>query len=387
MLKTAISGIDEMLGAGIPNESKVLFSMEPGVDGGLFMATTLVDALSSGRSCLVIIPTSTKDAFKEEILSAKDIDIYSLPGKIITLDSSTREEIRKKVRERSERLNEWKRLIGVACREQHIDAIFVYFDLLYEDFGLDGALNVLEMTGKGPKPVILVEHLNLEGDTFIEDIISSGLFDLVFSIKAAYTGVPFFNFLTIEYISWSRMPRRSVPYQISDGSIRLYIPKIIVTGPPASGKSTFVNNACEYGLSVDRHDLEGSSTTVAMDLGWLHLKGFDISIYGTPGKPRFDPILPQLFKSAMGAILVIDVTRPETFDRARQLLDTIQQSMLPVVVAANKSDLPHSLDEGGIRRTLDLPDDTLIFFITAMRSSDVCKVVEMLVEQIIMYSD
>jgi small GTP-binding protein len=385
MLRTAISGIDEMLGSGIPNESKVLFSMEPGVDGGLFMPTTLVDALSRGSSCLVIIPTSTKDAFKEEILSTKGIDIYSLPGKIITLDSRTREHIRKNTRERSERLTEWKRLIRSACSEQQIDAIFVYFDLLYEDFGLDDALTILEMPGDSPKPVIIVEHLNLEGDTFIEDIISRGLFDLVFSIKAAYTGVPFFNFLTIEYISWSKMPRRSVPYQVSDGGIRLYIPKIIVTGPPGSGKSTMVNNACEYGLSVDRPDLTGSSTTVAMDLGWLHLKGFDISIYGTPGKPRFDPILPQLFKSAMGAILVIDVTRLETFDRARQLLDIIQHSLLPVVVVANKSDLPHSLGEDGIRKILDLPDDTHIFFISAMRSSDVCEVVEALVEQILLY--
>jgi len=385
MLRTAISGIDEMLGAGIPNGSKVLISMDPGVDGGLFMATTLVDALSRGRSCLVVVPTSTSDAFKEEIRSTKGIDIYSLSGQIITLDSLTREDIRKNFKEKAGRLGEWKRVIRSACTENDIDAIFVYFDLLYEDLGLDDALTILEMTDVESKPVVIVEHLNLEGDTFIEELISKELFDLVFSIKAAFTGFPFFNFVTIEYISWAQVPRRSVPYLISDGTIRLYIPKIIVTGPPASGKSTFVNNASEYGISTDRNDMEGSSTTVAMDLGWLHLKGFDINIYGTPGKPRFDPILSQLFKCAMGAILIIDLTRPETLNRARQLLHIIQQSLLPVVLAANKSDLPHSLGEDEIRMILDLPEGTIISFISATRSSDVSDVVETLVEQIIMY--
>ncbi|KQC04576.1 MAG: hypothetical protein APR55_06340 [Methanolinea sp. SDB] len=385
MLRTGISGIDEMLGGGIPDESKVLISMEPGVDGGLFMATMLVDALSRDRTCLVVIPTSTRDAFREEILSTKGVDIHTRSDRIITLDSRTREDIRKNIGDRSQRLAEWKRVICSACTENNVDVAFIYFDLFYEDFGLDGALSVLDMTGVDSKPVVVVEHLNLEGDTFIEDLASAGLFDLVFSIKASYTGVPFFNFLTVEHISWMQLPRRSVPYLISDGAIRLYIPKIIVTGPPTSGKTTFVNNASEYGISTDRNDFSGSSTTVAMDLGWLHLKGFDISIYGTPGKPRFDPILPQLFKCAMGAILIIDVTKPETLDRARQLLTIIQQSLLPVVLVANKSDLPHTLGEEEIRKILNLPEDTLIAFISSTRSSDVSCVVEDLVEQIIMF--
>lgn len=386
MFRTAISGIDEMLGKGIPAESRVLFSMEPGVDGGLFMSTTLVDAASVGLSCLVIVPTSTRDSFKEEIQSTRDVDIFSLPGQVITLDSTTRDDIRKKYTQVSRRRDEWKQVIRSACMENQIDAVFVYFDLLYEDMGLDAALALLDMPEIGQKPVVFVEHLNLEGDDFIEDILSRELFDLVFSIKAAYTGVPFFNFLTVEYISWLKISRRSIPYLITDGTVRLYIPKIIVTGPPSSGKSTFVNNACDMGLSVDRNNLKGVSTTVAMDLGWLHLKGFDINIYGTPGRPRFDPIMPQLFKSAMGAVLVIDVTSPESLDRARQLLDIIQQSLVPVVVAANKSDLPHKLDEEEIKDSLELPEETLVFFISATEPLDVINVVEMLVDQILMYS-
>ncbi|HUU76120.1 MAG TPA: ADP-ribosylation factor-like protein [Methanoregulaceae archaeon] len=386
MIRTGITGIDEILGSGIPKRSRILYSMEPGVDGRLFMITTFHEALTSGLRCLVITPTSTADVFREEIISVKGMDIDNFGEHILILDSTERERINNNFPTTDGQLSEWKRVVKSVCSSHAIDVIFVYFDLLHEDFGLENGLGIFDLKEDDCHPVVVVEHLNMEGDRFISDIQSNIYFDLIITLKSAYTVIPFFHFFTLEYVSWSNIPRRSIPYVISEGSIRLYIPKIIVTGPPFSGKSTFVSNACEHGISVDRSDLEGFRTTVAMDLGWLHLKGFDISIYGTPGQPRFDPILPQLFRNAMGVVLVIDVTKPDNLDRARQLLIIAQDSRIPIVVAANKSDLPHQMDRDMIRTMLNLQDDSPVFFISSLRVSEVCHVIESMVEKITMYS-
>ncbi len=374
-----------MLGSGIPRGTRVLFSMEPGVDGRLFMISTLNNALSRGHRCLVVIPTSTTRVFRNEIQTLKNVDIDDYKDRIVVLDSSVREYIHKKYHVRAEEAKEWKSLISETCEKNLIDIIFVYYDLIYEDLGLKAGLGVLDITVGDRKPTVVLEHLNLEGDKLLSRFSSDFSFDLIISLKSGFTPVPYFNFFTLEYTSWSNMPRRSIPYIITNNSISLYIPKIIVTGPPASGKTTFVNQASDRGISGDRKDLRGTATTVAMDLGWLHFKGFDITIYGTPGQPRFDPILPQLASHAMGVVMVIDVTRPEQMDRVRTLMELAKVNLIPMVIAANKCDLPHTLSEAGIRDSLHLKEDVPVHFISALRRSDVRRVVEALVHCITTY--
>jgi len=228
----------------------------------------------------------------------------------------------------------------------------------------------------------IVEQLNLEGDDLVTKLVSKGCFDLIVSVHSTIGSIPSFNFFTLEYVSWMKMPRRSIPYTVSGNTVRLYIPKIIVTGPPSSGKTTFVANASDGGVSADRGDLDGFKTTVAMDLGWLHLKGFDITLIGTPGQPRFDPIMPQIIRNAMGVIMIIDVTHPETFPRARDLLTLVYAARIPLVVAMNKADLPHHMDERQVRESLKLEDEIPVFFISSFRRSDVYLVLESMIDRI-----
>ena len=65
MISTGVLGLDEILGRGIPRGSRVLYSMEPGVDGQLFMLSSLSCALAQGLSCLVILPNTTVDTFRK----------------------------------------------------------------------------------------------------------------------------------------------------------------------------------------------------------------------------------------------------------------------------------------------------------------------------------
>ena len=50
MILTGMYGIDDMLGGGIPRGSRVLYSLEPGVDGQLFMISTFTLS-KQAKSC------------------------------------------------------------------------------------------------------------------------------------------------------------------------------------------------------------------------------------------------------------------------------------------------------------------------------------------------
>ena len=267
MIRTGILGIDEMLGSGIPEGARGVFSLEPGVDGRPFILRILQTAVSDGKNALVIAPQATDKAFLSEFYQVMDMGRDREAGRIIVLDSTLREQINSKTKGSKSRLKEWQKNIREAILNNGIDVLVVYFDLLYEDLGLDRALSLLPSGEDSRGLTTIVEQLNLEGDSLISQLVSGGYFDLVISVHSAINSVPFFNFFTLEYVSWAKMPRRSIPYTVSGSTIQLYIPKIIVTGPPSSGKTTFVENASDRGLSADRGDLDGSRTTVTMDLG------------------------------------------------------------------------------------------------------------------------
>jgi KaiC/GvpD/RAD55 family RecA-like ATPase len=93
MISTGITGIDEMLGGGIPSGSWVLYSMEPGVDGQLFMISTLFSALKKGFSCLVVLPHTTFDVFKHDAAIKRGCSLEIFKKKVVYLDAADRERI------------------------------------------------------------------------------------------------------------------------------------------------------------------------------------------------------------------------------------------------------------------------------------------------------
>lgn len=387
MIGTGMAGIDDMLGGGIPRGSKVLYSMEPGVDGQLFIISTLFEALNKDRSCLVIIPHTTVDAFLHDAEKMRGTSLAIAGKKCVFIDAVDRERIQRLALNPESAEREWRLRISKLGEENQVDVIFAYFDVIYDDFGLEKGFALVKSGTGTRKPTIILEYLNFEGDTLLKKFIDILAFDMIISIKSAFGLVPRFNFFSLVHTSWSPSTvRRSVPFIISEGRIVPYIPKIVVTGPPQSGKSTFVTNASELGLSVDRPGSHGDTTTVAMDFGWLYWKDFNITLYGTPGEPRFDPMLPILLKNAMGVVLMIDATKPAQLARARQLIETISEHRMPIVVAANKKDLPGKMPESEIRTALKIKTDVPVFFVSSTNKEEVRFVLESLVDSITQFS-
>jgi uncharacterized protein len=382
MISTGMYGIDDMVGGGIPEGSRVLYSLEPGVDGQLFMISTLYAALETGQSCLVIIPHTTVDAFLHDVAQIREKTLSTKENKIVFLDSVDRERIQRRAGKGGTAEQEWQARIKKLCAENKVEIIFGYFDIIYDDFGLEKGLSLLSRTCCPPECTLIIEHLNLEGDALLESLAVRKSFDLILAIKSSFRPLPHFNYFTIVYASWSNQLRRSVPFLVKNGHIIPYIPKIVVTGPPESGKSRFVANATELGMSVDRTGIGGDVTTVAMDFGWLHWQDFDITLYGTPGQPRFDPMLPVILHNAMGVVLLVDATNPEQLTRARHLYKTIAKLHVPIVVAANKKDLPGHVSEEDIRNGIGIGKNIPVFLISALQKDDVREVLESLVDSI-----
>lgn len=175
-------------------------------------------------------------------------------------------------------------------------------------------------------------------------------FDAVVNLRGVEERVVLHQTVSIERSKWSH-PAPPMLYKVdSPGGVLVYVPKVVVLGPASAGKTTFVHTLSDSALSVER-----MGTTVAMDRGTVTLDGVKVEVFGTPGQARFDPLLPTLASQAVGAILMVDATRPETFARAKDMLQKVWKRGLRAVIALNKADLPGALGPAEARRRLTPP--------------------------------
>ncbi len=203
-------------------------------------------------------------------------------------------------------------------------------------------------------------------------------FDAVVSVKPVESVTILKQMMHLRKVGWKDARQLSVPIKIlKPGGLRVYVPKILVTGPYSAGKSTMTQAISTQTVSVDR-----MGTTVAMDHGYLDYGGFSAEVYGTPGQEMFDPLLEYLSDEAVAIILVVDSSSPDTFERARDMLEKSRAMNLPLAIAANHSDSPKAVDSEIIRAVLKLPDATPIVRTVANTKGGVDELLDKLIGQI-----
>jgi signal recognition particle receptor subunit beta len=381
MISTGINALDEMLGGGIPGRSRVLYSIEPGVNGQFFMTSTLAAALKKGLTCLVIMPNTTIDAFRHDAI-AMQMDKKTLySDRLKYIDSVDGERIQKGAVSRDAKARDWKVRIQKVCQDHRIDIIFVYFDLLYEEFGLETGLCILESAREIRKSMLIMEHLNLEGDPLVDRFIREHAFDLVLSIRLSSHPLPPFSFFTLRHTSWAPIPVRSIPFSIRDGRVIPYIPKIVVIGPEGSGKTTFISHASAAGSAPPGVTQGDETDHGGMDFGWLRWKNFDITLYGIPGGNPGSRDIPALHH-AMGVVIVINTSDPGRIHQAKDLAGIVAKQRIPFIIAANRMPQEPAMTENEIRTALQLPRGIPLLFISANNRNDVHQVLESLVDYI-----
>jgi signal recognition particle receptor subunit beta len=124
---------------------------------------------------------------------------------------------------------------------------------------------------------------------------------------------------------------------------------ILFAGPVGAGKTQAISTISDIDFvdtdvaATDETLLHKESTTVAMDMGVMHLDGGDkVRLYGAPGQVRFDFMWDILLEQARGLVLLIDHSRPDPIKDLGFYLSQMCNRMglrpVPVVVGVTHMD-------------------------------------------------
>ena len=385
MVETGIPKLDDFLGGGIPKGKSLVYYSQPGVEGEIFGLQTVYGTLKKGGTCVFVVsstmPVIIKDQFKEF-----GWDIHSFKDKLFFVDSynpligAASDE--KYVVSNPDNIDSFNKTIMDIIKE--LPPSTIVFGSLSTIMDLCGEKETIEAVRNWNKLAMLYNHVlvyNFTAWPYSDqtlELIKGKLINYVITIGGIAERVIFGQYFGILKSDWAEISRKSMLFRVlRPGGIRIFIPKILVTGPFDAGKSTFVHALSTRAISVDR-----LGTTIAMDHGHVDYKGFSADIFGTPGQERFDPIIKLLSGESMGVFLVVDSTNPSDFVRAKHMLDITKSYGLPYVIIANKQDLPRALRPEEIREQFHLPEDVPVVAVVAKDKKGVYEAFEVLIDRI-----
>lgn len=385
MVETRIPKLDDFLDGGIPKGKSLVYYNQPGIEGEVFGLQTIYSTLKSGGTGVFIVSSTLPDIVKGQftefgwdIAPFKDrlffVDAYS---PLIGAPSKERYVV-----SQPDNINDFSKTITDVMKE--LPPSTIVFGSLSTIMDLCGEKETIEAVKEWNKIAMLYDHVvvyNFTAWPYSQEtlnLIKGELFNAVISIGGITERVIFGQYFGILRSDWAEEQKKSMLFRVlRPGGIRLYIPKILVTGPFDAGKSTFVHALSTRAISVDR-----LGTTIALDHGHLDYKGFSADIFGTPGQERFDPIIKLISGESMGVFLVVDSTNPADFIRAKHMLEITKSYGLPYVVVANKQDALGALTLEEIRTQFNLPEDVTIVPAVAKDKIGVFEAFDVLIDKI-----
>ena len=363
MKKTHIPKLDEFLGGGIPAGSSILFCAVPGVECEAFGYQILNGVIEDGYNGFIFTNvTEPHNIIYEFNRYGWDLNKYLEEGKAFFVDGSSNfigiPPMGKYSIDELSQIGEvvLKAIDDVSDGVGVINNISTLIDYLEDDKIIE-IINKWNECARVNNTILVYIFTKWDYKPELVDAVKSTV-DSVVSLTSIEERVIIGQGFMVTSASWLHPKNSMVLYFVlQPGGVKIYIPKILVTGPYNAGKSSFVELISEESVSVDRMALEKFPTTIAMDIGHVDHNGFVADIFGTPGQERFDLMLDVLAKEAVGAFILVDSSAPQTFGRAKEMINKTQAEAIPKIIVANKQDLPGAMSPEKIREAMKLDKD------------------------------
>jgi small GTP-binding protein len=383
IVDTGIPKLDDMLGGGIKRGSSALILSIPGVNPQPFILQAMYYSLTKGRKCIYYVDEKFPSVVKKQMETMKLWERTYVEKAVFIDGFSWKVGIPSNERYTVTKSDPKEVILTIekALRENRNRTLFFYegYEGMPLTYNADKALTLLDdviSVALAQQATLIVSMVNWDfSDSFIEEVKKR--FDYVITLDSVEE-----RFLMRHYFSVEKAPtkfeRLVVPYRIGIDGIGVYVPKIIVTGPFHSGKSTFIQKISTRAVSVDR-----MGTTVALDHGYIDHSGVGADLFGTPGQERFEFMLDILKRDAFGVILIVDSTDPATFGRALEMLKQVRKEAIPYAVAANKQDIEGALTPEEVRKQMSLPAEIPVIGTSAITGAGCLEVVKALIDLVI----
>ncbi len=352
-ISTTIPKLDEFFSGGVEPGSKVLIISDMLVDKAMFGINIMAGRLKEGDNGIYFINNKIPDYIKQNITGWESFKkkVSFIDGISYSLGQKSREEFQ--ISEKTINVKPYIRksmeVFGKALKKRKAYGTTAIFDSL--DFWIGHWSDVerfVKETEDAIRATRTVSYYLLANIGFKPSNIQTfaKCFDYVLWLKAFDR-----KGIVLKQIYVHKPNTKfALPFEITESGISMYIPKVLVTGPFHAGKSSTIKALSQKPVSVDR-----MGTTISMDHGWVERDGMAVDLFGTPGQERFDWILNTLSQSVLGILLVVDSTKPGTFQRAKQMLKKIKTRNIPVIILANKQDLKGAMPPKKIEKELGFP--------------------------------
>ncbi|MFX1537532.1 MAG: Rab family GTPase [Promethearchaeota archaeon] len=151
--------------------------------------------------------------------------------------------------------------------------------------------------------------------------------------------------------------------------------KVVLLGEPAVGKTSLIRQFVEKAFSEEYISTLGVDfSTKVVDLPKISDKPIKLTLWDVAGHTRFATYQKVFLTGAQGAMLVFDLTRPNTSGELQRWAQTLKQyaPKSDLIILANKKDLtpdlPKDISMKLKQLTTDLDADS--YYLTSAKTGD-----------------
>lgn len=163
--------------------------------------------------------------------------------------------------------------------------------------------------------------------------------------------------------------------------------KIVFSGTMGAGKTSAISALSEIpvlsteAVNTDKQAHEKPLTTVGIDYGEITLDDdIKIGLYGTPGQDRFDFMWPIICKGALGIIILVDHSNPNSLQYIEFFVNAFQNYGKNIVIGITHTDIKNTHLLTGYRQWLAQHGYNFpLYAVDARKKEDIYLLVETLI--------